>query len=272
MLEESLSSSNFTTQWARRSQIWEKSSQIARRRGIAGQFGVWVFAARRCRLENFKTVATSIWSRGGRTRWRDSSSTTTRRESRLRERLCSRTATSALLRCSPLPPTLAPCPSRVSTIGCGTLGTSCSSLGWRARIIQQSFCFLSLWQQMLQTSGSHQARSKPIPKQKPSTFNHHFKPVNDTQWPPTRQRVRSHLLENQTVNNGSERLVVEGVELFQCYWSSVSGLSPRSAEFPVDPQVNLYSMLIFSTTHTCVLFSYKHQLISKSGEIDSPLA
>jgi len=49
-----------------------------------------------------------------------------------------------------------------------------------------------------------------------------------------RQRVRSHLLENQTVNN--ERLVVEVVELFQCYWSSVSGLSPRSAEFPVDPQ------------------------------------
>jgi len=52
-----------------------------------------------------------------------------------------------------------------------------------------------------------------------------------------RQRVRSHLLENQTGPSGSsERLVVEGIELFQCYWSSVSGLSPRSAEFPVDPQ------------------------------------
>ena len=32
--------------------------------------------------------------------------------------------------------------------------------------------------------------------------------------------------------NLHHRLVVEVVELFQCYLSSVSGLSPRSAEFP----------------------------------------
>ena len=30
-------------------------------------------------------------------------------------------------------------------------------------------------------------------------------------------------------------MTVDQVELYQCYWSPVSGLSPRSAEFPVDP-------------------------------------
>ena len=46
-------------------------------------------------------------------------------------------------------------------------------------------------------------------------------------------------VDDDHVDDDHHRLVVEGVELFQCYWSSVSGLSPRSAEFPVDPQVHL---------------------------------
>jgi len=51
-----------------------------------------------------------------------------------------------------------------------------------------------------------------------------------------REQVRRHLLQHGRPDSPSERLVVDSVELYQCYWSSVSGLSPRPAEFPVDPQ------------------------------------
>ena len=51
--------------------------------------------------------------------------------------------------------------------------------------------------------------------------------------------VNDDHVDDDHVDDDHHRLVVEGVELFQCYWSSVSGLSPRSAEFPVDPQVHL---------------------------------
>merc|ERR1719305_370979 len=51
-----------------------------------------------------------------------------------------------------------------------------------------------------------------------------------------KHQIKQFLLANGRIGPNGERLSCESVELYQCYWSSVSGLSPRSAEFPVDPQ------------------------------------
>lgn len=49
-----------------------------------------------------------------------------------------------------------------------------------------------------------------------------------------KHQVKQFLMDNGRIGPNGERLAVEGVDIFQCYWSALSGLSPRSAEFPVD--------------------------------------
>eukprot|EP00090_Calanus_glacialis_P026303 TRINITY_DN4132_c0_g1_i1.p1 TRINITY_DN4132_c0_g1~~TRINITY_DN4132_c0_g1_i1.p1 ORF type:complete len:917 (-),score=292.39 TRINITY_DN4132_c0_g1_i1:102-2852(-) len=66
----------------------------------------------------------------------------------------------------------------------------------------------------------------------PSEF--HLTLTLSTNYNALKHQIKQFLLANGRIGPNGERLSCESVELYQCYWSSVSGLSPRSAEFPVD--------------------------------------
>jgi len=75
-------------------------------------------------------------------------------------------------------------------------------------------------------------KSKTETDDYPSEFQLTF--TLSTNYSALKHQIKQHLLANGRIGPNGERLSVECVELFQCYWSALSGLSPRSAEFPVD--------------------------------------
>jgi len=75
-------------------------------------------------------------------------------------------------------------------------------------------------------------KSKSESMDYPSEF--HLTLTLSTNYNALKHQIKQFILSNGRIGPNGERLSCESVELYQCYWSSVSGLSPRSAEFPVD--------------------------------------
>merc|ERR1719233_82920 len=75
-------------------------------------------------------------------------------------------------------------------------------------------------------------KSKSESSDYPSEF--HLTLTLSTNYNALKHQIKQFLLANGRIGPNGERLLCESVDLYQCYWSSVSGLSPRSAEFPGD--------------------------------------
>jgi len=114
-------------------------------------------------------------------------------------------------------------------------------------------------------------KSKSESSDYPSEF--HLTLTLSTNYNALKHQIKQFLLANGRIGPNGERLLCESVELYQCYWSSVSGLSPRSAEFPVDHHFdgNLDDLLKSgSTEEPRIYFKAVTRMVAPSQEPVEP--